>query len=86
MKERESVLRRLENRFYKTILWEVKAVRCIKQTELLEAEIVTASYDTFEEYADHCISLEDRGYKLLNAKSEVGTERMTAMYRRVTSK
>lgn len=61
-------------------------MRCIKQTERLVSEVVTASYDTFEEYADHCISLEDRGYKLLDAKAEIGTERMTAMYRRVRSK
>lgn len=61
-------------------------MRCIKQTELLVAEVVTASYDSFEEYADHCISLEDRGYKLLGAKAEINTERMTAMYRRVRSK
>lgn len=60
-------------------------MRCIKQTEILMAEVVTASYDSFEEYADHCISLEDRGYKLLDAKAEIGTEIMTAMYRRVRS-
>ncbi|MBU3811238.1 MAG: hypothetical protein H9893_06250 [Candidatus Niameybacter stercoravium] len=61
-------------------------MRCIKQVEVLEAEIVTASYDSFEEYEDHCISLEDREYKLLDARAEIGGERMTAAYKRITSK
>lgn len=61
-------------------------MRCIKQTELLVAEVVTASYDSFEEYADYYISLKDRGYEVVTSKAIPFSEEMTAMYKRVRSK
>lgn len=61
-------------------------MRCTKQIETMTVEVVTASYDSFEEYADHYISLQDRGYEVVTSKATPFSEEMTAMYKRVISK
>lgn len=61
-------------------------MHCRKEVETLIVEVVTASYESFEEYADHYISLQDRGYELVTSKAEPFGEEMTAMYKRVKSK
>lgn len=60
-------------------------MRCRKEVKILTIEIVTASYESFEEYADHYISLEDRGYEVVTSKATPFSKKMTAIYKRVKS-
>lgn len=61
-------------------------MRCRKEVETMIVEVVTAAYGSFEEYADHYISLQDRGYELVTSMATPFSEEMTAMYKRVKSK